>query len=600
MTKAKFQLIPLSFILESQSNPRKRFDEEALQELANSIKEQGVVQPIVVREFEDRFEIVCGARRLRASQMAGLNEIPAIVRELSDDQAFELQITENLQRQDVHPLEEADAICTMRERGYSTSEIAERLGKSESFVLRRSKLNDLIPEMKDVFFAGKMLATQAKLLSRISAEDQMEIYNDDFDGWESDDFDPTDLNLDWSIRNSTRKLSDAPFDITDAELVPSAGACTSCPFNTAVNTLLFPDMADDARCSNRNCYESKELASVEDVIQQMIQDSTLIPICCYTTDEIILNRLKELGLPKPLKISEYKAVKAPTPPEAIPTIEQLMAEDDELTKEQAEEQYKWALEEYNDDYTEYQRDFEEYEELRKIEDKVFGLYVGRGSSFGEKFEIVLHSSNKKGAATPNPRAENQELEAARVELSGLEAREKRAKELDAEKLHRIMVDKLKQLDEYNEKNPKQSDLYETEGKALGYFLFQNASYEVKEKIRKQFKISHSDQYSGNKEANIIISQMTDEMFGMLARSAMMKAWEASASSAHNNGFALRQIIDFDHGSDIQPNEVENEYEATIEKRLIKYNERKVILENKIIELSKDAKSSKKVSKKLKK
>lgn len=151
----------------SPMNPRKTFDGAKLEELAQNIEEQGLLQPITVRKISDgethideetgevvsvepRYEIVCGERRFRAwnllaNKSSKYNEIPCIIREMTDEQAFDAMITENLQRQDVDPVEEAIAFSLLLENGNAIEDIAIRFGKSIRFIQDRVKLKGLIP-----------------------------------------------------------------------------------------------------------------------------------------------------------------------------------------------------------------------------------------------------------------------------------------------------------------------------------------------------------------------------------------------------------------------------------------------------------------------
>ena len=142
-------LVSLADIQPSSFNPRKYFSEPALYELAESIKQQGVLQPITVRPIADtdRYEIVFGERRYRASVIAEMEQIPVIVSELTDDAAEDAAIAENLQREDVTPIEEANAYQRMIETGRHTVEtLAVRFGKNENYIRTRLKFTALIPK----------------------------------------------------------------------------------------------------------------------------------------------------------------------------------------------------------------------------------------------------------------------------------------------------------------------------------------------------------------------------------------------------------------------------------------------------------------------
>jgi ParB/RepB/Spo0J family partition protein len=158
---------------EDPNQPRRRFGD--LAELAASIKSKGVLQPILVRREGKRFMVVAGARRLRGAKLAGLEEIPGIVEDLTPEQALEIQLVENAQREDIHPMEEAEAYERLHAPkpegfGYAVQEIAERVGKSASSVYASLKLCDLVPEARKAFVRGDLDASKAVLLARVKTE----------------------------------------------------------------------------------------------------------------------------------------------------------------------------------------------------------------------------------------------------------------------------------------------------------------------------------------------------------------------------------------------------------------------------------------------
>jgi ParB/RepB/Spo0J family partition protein len=138
-----YRSVPVAALIESASNPRKRFDDKSLEELAASFKTQGVLAPLLVRELEpSKFEVVAGARRLRAARIAELDSIPVRIVKLTDAEAIEAQVVENLQREDIHPLEEAlgfNSLMQLGEPAYTIANIAARAGKSEAYVLRQDQ-----------------------------------------------------------------------------------------------------------------------------------------------------------------------------------------------------------------------------------------------------------------------------------------------------------------------------------------------------------------------------------------------------------------------------------------------------------------------------
>lgn len=190
----------------SPTNPRKTFDDDKLQELAKSIREVGVLEPLIVRAHQNggppSYEIVAGERRYRASVVAGVLTVPCMVRELTDVQVLEIQAIENLQRDDVHPLEEADGYAALiAAGGYDEPEIAERIGKSTKYVYDRLKLRSLCPELRAIFIANEMTAGHAILLARLTPAEQLEALGDPEDeyfdgGLFTVDYDDDQLDLD--------------------------------------------------------------------------------------------------------------------------------------------------------------------------------------------------------------------------------------------------------------------------------------------------------------------------------------------------------------------------------------------------------------------
>ncbi len=169
---SEFQTLNVSDLRESKHNPRRHFDAGALEELASSVKTHGVLTPILVRPSNGHFEIAAGHRRFRAAKIAGVEKIPAVVRKMSDDELLEVLTIENLQREDVHPLEEASGYQALIKAGYDVEKIASRVNRSTKYVYDRIKLLALCEEGRELFFQGKITAGHAILISRLSPKDQ--------------------------------------------------------------------------------------------------------------------------------------------------------------------------------------------------------------------------------------------------------------------------------------------------------------------------------------------------------------------------------------------------------------------------------------------
>ncbi len=174
------QYINVESIIPNRFQPRLTFDENALKELAMSIKEHGIIQPLVLRKLaNDKFEIIAGERRYKASQIAGLNQVPAIIADLDDNASAEVALVENLQRRNLSAIEEAKSYKKLLDRGYLTQEVlAKRLGISQSSVANKVRLLNLTEEVQDALMNEKISERHARSLLQLSnKEEQINMLN---------------------------------------------------------------------------------------------------------------------------------------------------------------------------------------------------------------------------------------------------------------------------------------------------------------------------------------------------------------------------------------------------------------------------------------
>ena len=268
----EFANIGLSLITPSLTNPRKDFNPATLAELTDSIKASGVHQPVLVRFLPGHrtpdtnrdviYELVAGERRLRACRAAGLSTIPAMIRPLTDDQVLEIQIVENLQRDDLSALEEAEGYeQLMQHSGINADEVATKIGKSRTYVFNRRKLLDLSPECKTAIREGQIDASRALLIARIpdsklQLKALAEAQRKDFRG----EVPSVRSFQTWLKQNVMLYLENAVFKITDARLIADAGSCNDCPKRTGANPDLFVDVDSADVCTDPVCFHAKEEA----------------------------------------------------------------------------------------------------------------------------------------------------------------------------------------------------------------------------------------------------------------------------------------------------------------------------------------------------
>lgn len=285
------QLLDLNKIVNSTYNPRKDFRSETLQELADSIRQVGVLQPICVRPKEGGFEIVYGERRYWAAAMAGLKFIPALVRELSDAEAEDAAITENLQREDVTPREEAAAYKRALESGRHTIEsLVGKFGKSEAYIRSRLKLCDLIDALAEQLDREEISVGVATEIAKYDAAVQQEVYEEHFsDG----------CRLSWKnarIKEIARRLYDRYMTRLDTYRFDKA-ECHTCHHNTA-NQILFKDECAEgcAGCQNRSCMMRKnDEYLVQKALQLLKADPRTVLATVGDTPDSVIEHLEEEG-----------------------------------------------------------------------------------------------------------------------------------------------------------------------------------------------------------------------------------------------------------------------------------------------------------------
>lgn len=162
----------ISRIRPNKDQPRKHFDEDALAELADSIKKNGVLQPILVRKKRNAYEIVAGERRYQAAKLAGLKEVPVLVRDVSDDEVLQMALIENLQRSDLNPIETARGFKTLiEEKGLTQEELGKLLSKSRSAIANTIRLLDLPPVVQEFMADGRLSAGHARAILAVASDE---------------------------------------------------------------------------------------------------------------------------------------------------------------------------------------------------------------------------------------------------------------------------------------------------------------------------------------------------------------------------------------------------------------------------------------------
>ena len=273
----EIQYLPLEALRESPFNPRQSYDTQALEKLAFTIKCDGVLQPLEVRpipgQFDnpdavERYEIVFGHRRFRASKLAGLERVPCIVRERSDEDAARVQLVENIQRDEVNPLEQAAAFRRlMTQHGLKAEDLAAQIGKSRAWVYSQLKLLNLTPELQQEVSSGRMNAEVAVQVASLHPKLQPEfVKRITFESADENGQKRVEFQSSRSVKVVMRSyflqsLTNAEFNLEDPDLRPHTPACSECPKCTRNDPDLFETYGPDA-CTDSECFTDKTNAQL--------------------------------------------------------------------------------------------------------------------------------------------------------------------------------------------------------------------------------------------------------------------------------------------------------------------------------------------------
>lgn len=281
--EGQFAQIPLEQIVASLTNPRTTFNQVKLQELADSIRASGIHQPVLVRPLPGarvpdtergvRYEIVAGERRFRACHLAGVAAIPAMIRTMTDGEVLEVQIIENLQRDDLSELEEAEGYERLMQHSTLNAEaVGGKIGKSRTYVYNRLHLLNLCHEARTSLRTGEIDASRALLVSRIPDQGlQIKAVKEIIEGisYYSGGEPMSYRQAQEHIRRVYMlDLSKADFDTADHELVAAAGSCKTCPKRTGHAPDLFSDVKSADVCTDPPCFTKKQEVHLENLVNQ--------------------------------------------------------------------------------------------------------------------------------------------------------------------------------------------------------------------------------------------------------------------------------------------------------------------------------------------
>ena len=449
--ETEFKMVPVSLILSDNANPRKTAGLFAGQmtDLQDSIRANGILQPLLVRPNGDKFTIVCGQRRLLAARNIGLDAVPCTVRIMSDEESLSAQIVENLQREAISLLEESDAYRSLLiVRNIDAEEVAKLVGRSVAYVTTRLNLENLISEWRLVLSMNKMRLKTALTMAKVPKAVQLDAYQDATSSYYNRDGqwkDRSDDLIDFKDAENVleRELIDlkkAPFDITSETLHKDAGACTTCQHNTANMRSLFPEHQDETFCKNKSCFNIKERLSYELTLAEVaaVPDSVGV-VTNYnqsTENKACIEAAKAHNIPV-LNRQDFDIIEEPEHPG---TLEDWLKENIMYDKDENPEDYAEEVEEETENYTRAIRDYnQELAEFNLKLPESKKAFVVAGHMKGQWINIVASTEKAQsilavGDTTTGGEIDNNAALYAE-EVSKLNTREARAKELDREKIY---------------------------------------------------------------------------------------------------------------------------------------------------------------------
>lgn len=283
-----------------------------LEELADSLREHGLLQPVLLQQSGKQYLCVAGERRIRAAIAIGWEEIPAriIADTVHMDEVDALRMVENLQRENLTPWEEAQQLAGLQRTRthYPVEQLAATVGRSPSYIAQRLSLQRLLPELRDYVLKEEYPLNQVLLLARVPEGQQLELLEllkEEFSqDWQ------TLADLQEILDQFNHDLAKAPWSKADAKLVPAAGPCNTCPSRSSQQGLLFPELkAKDDRCLNVKCWESKQAAFIQVGLDKMRAEQPKKAPVVLTYNPLTPEQAEQLGTVQTMKPHDVRDVK---------------------------------------------------------------------------------------------------------------------------------------------------------------------------------------------------------------------------------------------------------------------------------------------------
>lgn len=479
---AEPRLVRIEEIFIRPGQPRETLDEQQFNELVASIRVKNILQSLLLKPREEGgYFLICGHRRLEAAKTVGLNEVPAMIKDIPDDEIREVQVIENLQRENVHPMEQAKAFLALAtDSQMSPEDISNRVGKPVYFVRQQLKLNKLTDKWKAIFRKNGISVITALQICVLPDSAQNELYNSQVNK-EDEKSDRPRININsYLFGRYSGDLNVACFDINDPELDKKRGSCTSCPFNSALYSIFQKD-EQQPKCNDVVCFKNKTILHIHNELTKAKEDPNILIV--YEDYHIpeIAKQLKEEG------IDVYRVGHGEEC--------QLIRKPEMLVWENYQKQGKLLKQSDKAIKNEFKNDQETF----AFENEVFENRLATGRY---KKAFVVHSNSSHGAGkyvyvelTPKKTAKNTKkaiddgsatIEDIDNEIARIEQLRIRTKERGQEKVHENIVEAIKN-DECVNVIPKK--VTQTDNMLIAFLILEHINESKKQEIQKVIKSS---------------------------------------------------------------------------------------------------------------
>ncbi len=545
-TAVNATIVALANIQPNSFNPRRDFKDVSLGELADSIRQQGVIQPIALRPIADtdRYEIIYGERRYRASLIADKETIPAVVYDVDEAEAEVMSIAENLQRENITPTEEANAFQHLIDTGrHDVQSLSVQFGKSVAYIRTRLKFSTLIPEIARMLDADEITVSVAAEICRYPGDIQREVYKSHFENvnygtWKGLKASEIAQNIE---NRYTTSLCRYKFD---------KSACALCPHNTR-NLLLFTEEGDEGNCANRECLNEKHNAHILDTALALIKQypTAVILQSQYNKNEAVAEKIAEIGY----DVAEINGTPAKYPVEPVAPNE--ADYDNPEDYDNMRERYENALNHYKTEVDKVNA---------RLEAGEISLYI-----YINNLEAYLAYMNTT-TASDNVKSNGAQENTPQAEIAKLEAKDKRNKEIAVE---RTIEDAKKQI---LNADITESKFTQDEEKMIYYFLLSSLRREHYEAVgltdRKQ-----SFHCLDESEKLTIIENLNARKKAIIRRDFLIENFKGACRNTAVADFLLtfskKHMPEELANIEAQYNEVYEKRHQRIAERIAVYNER---------------------------